>query len=179
LLGFGLSDRPKDAYYLSDFIEFILGFIREMDLDLPVLVGHSLGGRLCLEVALRYPNSVHKLVLIDTLGFGRISRLGSLLGTFFWAVRKLLLLPQPYVTLLPEDGQDPYWACLDELPGLSVPTMILWKRYDPYFSLAPAFNARELIPGARLEVFPGYGHAPHKQNTKSFNRLLLTFLDGD
>ena len=51
LPGFGLSDKPKDAYHISDFIEFILGFIRELNLDSPVLVGHSLGGRLCLEIA--------------------------------------------------------------------------------------------------------------------------------
>jgi len=39
-----------------------------------------------------------------------------------------------------------------------------------------ARRAVKLIPGARLEVLPGYGHAPHGQNSEAFNRLLLDFL---
>ena len=96
-----------------------------------------------------------------------------------WAVRKLLRQPQPYPTFLTREGEDGHWICLDELPGLRVPTLIIWKRYDPYFPLSLAIRARELIPGARLAVFPGYGHAPHKQKGDSFNRLLMSFLDSD
>ncbi|MBA7633860.1 hypothetical protein ES703_41431 [subsurface metagenome] len=179
MIGYGQSHRTKSGYYLSDFVEFALGFISELGLTSPVLVGHSFGGRLCLEIALRHPEMVRKLVLIDNSGFGRISRFRSYLPTMFWAMRKLLRQPQPYPTFLTREGEDGHWVCLDELPGLRVPTLIIWKRYDPYFPLSLAIRARELIPGARLAVFPGYGHAPHKQKGDSFNRLLMSFLDSD
>ena len=179
LIGFGLSEKAKSGYYFSDFLEFMLEFIQALDLDSPVLVGHSFGGRVCLEVAFRYPERVRKLVLVDTAGFGKISRWGSLLLTGFWAMRKLLRLPQPYPTFLPEEGMDGNWICLEQLPALRVPTLIVWKHYDPYLPLSMARRARELIPGARLAVVPGYGHAPHLQDGDVFNSLLLDFLDHD
>ena len=179
LLGFGLSDRNKDGYYLSDFSEFILEFIERLGLEQPVLVGHSFGGRLCLEVALQHPEKVRKLVLVDASGLGRVAKFGTVILTAFWAIRKLFRLPKPHPEFMYKEGEDTHWLCVDELPNLKVPTLIAWKHYDIYFPLYIARRAEELIPRARLAVLPGYGHAPHKQNKDAFNRLLLDFLDHD
>ena len=179
LIGYGQSDRTKNGYYLSDFAEFTRGFIQALNLDSPVLVGHSLGGRICLEVSLRHPGEISKLVLISAAGLGGISKLGRLLHIMFWAERKLLRRPQPYPEILPDDGEGWRWLCLDELPELKVPTLIVWKRYDPYFSLDLPLKAKKLIPDARLLVMPGYGHAPHKQDVEVFSRILRDFLDGN
>lgn len=179
LIGYGQSDRTREGYYLSDFSNFILGFIETLGLEHPALVGHSLGGRLCLEIALRHPERVSKLVLLDSSGLGKLSRLGSVVQTGFWAIRKLLRRPQPYPKFLARDGEDTHWLCVDELPNLRTPTLIIWKHHDPYLPLAIARRARELIPGAHLVVLPGYGHAPHGQNKDSFNSHLLDFLNHD
>jgi len=177
LIGYGLSDSHKDGYYLSDFVEFTLGFTEALGLDSHVLVGHSLGGRICLEMALRYPDKVHKLVLVDTVGFGKLSPVGKMLGAAAWGVRKVLGRPQPYPDFLREQEEDGDWLCLEDLPGLTVPTLIVWNRYDPYYPVTGAFQAKELIPQARLAVLPGYGHAPHLKKPNAFNRLLQSFLD--
>jgi pimeloyl-ACP methyl ester carboxylesterase len=179
LIGFGQSDRTKDGYYLSDFSEFVLGFIETLGLESPVLVGHSFGGRLCLEIALRHPEKVRKLVLIDSSGLGQVSILGNAALTAFWVIRKLMRRRQPYPNFLNEEGEDPTWLCVDKLPSLRTPTLIVWKRYDLYFPLSIARRAKKLIPEAQLAVLPGYGHAPHGQNQDAFNRLLLDYLDHD
>ena len=179
LIGFGLSDRNKDGYYLSDFTEFILGFMETLGLEHPVLVGHSFGGRLCLEIALQHPEKVSKLVVLDAAGLGKVSVLGHIILTGFWAIRKLLRLRQPYPQFLSKEGEDTSWLCVDELPNLKTRTLIIWKRYDPYLPLAIARRAQALIPEAHLVVLPGYGHAPHSQNKDAFNNLLLDFLDHD
>ena len=179
LIGFGLSDRTKDGYYLSDFSEFVLGFMETLGLEHPVLVGHSFGARLCLEIALRHPEKVRKLVLIDASGLGKVSRLGNVILTAFWAIRKLLRRRQPFPKFLAREGEDPTWLCVDELPNLGTPTLIVWKRHDLYFPLAIARRAKALIPEADLAVLPGYGHAPHGQNQDAFNSLLLDYLDHD
>ncbi len=179
LMGFGLSSRNGSGYYLSDFAEFTLEFIRTLGLDSPVLVGHSLGGRVCLEIALRHPEKVRRLVLVSSAGFGRLSRLGYFLGTSIWAVRKFLGRPQPYPRFLWKDGEDRDWLCLAELPALKTPTLIVWSRYDPYYPLSGALMAQELMPASHLEVFSGYGHTPHLKRNDIFSELLLSFMAGE
>jgi len=179
LIGYGLSSRDNSGYYLSDFVEFTLEFIQTLGLGSVVLVGHSIGGRVCLEIALRHPEKVRRLVLIDAVGFSRLAYWGRFLGTAAWAVRKVLRRPQPYPKFLGKYGDKKDWMCLEELPTLKVPTLIVWNRHDPYHPLGGALRAKELIPKARLEVIAGYGHAPHVQKRDFFNSLLLGFLDHD
>jgi pimeloyl-ACP methyl ester carboxylesterase len=179
LIGFGQSDRNQDGYYLSDFSDFILGFVETLGLERLFLVGHSLGARICLEVALQHPEKVRKLVLVDASGLGKVSRLGNVILTGFWAIRKLLRHQQPYPKFLAREGEDLQWLCLDELPKLRIPTLLIWKRHDIYLPLAIARQAEKLIPDAKLAVLPGFGHAPHGQNKEAFNNLLLDFLGHD
>jgi pimeloyl-ACP methyl ester carboxylesterase len=177
LIGYGQSERRESGYYLSDFSEFIMGFIETLGLERPALVGHSFGGRVCLEAARRHPEKVSKMVLVDAAGLGNMSPLGNILHTVFWTARKLTRRRQPFPKFLTRDGEEDSWLCVDELPNLKTPTLIIWKRHDHYLPLALARRAEKLIPEARLEVLPGYGHAPHKQNNEAFNRLLVDFLD--
>ncbi len=176
LPGYGLSSRDESGYHLSDFVEFSIKFIQTLGLNSPVLVGHSLGGRVCLGIALRHPEMVRRLVLIDTAGFGKLTRWGMFLGAAAWAVRKILRRQQPYPRFLWKDGEGRDWSCLEELPALHVPTLIIWNRHDPYHPLGEALRARELIPESYLEVFPDHGHAPHLKRNDRFNGLLLSFM---
>ena len=179
LIGFGQNERNEDGYYLSDFSNFLLGFIDTLGLEKPVLVGHSFGARVCLDVALQDGERVGKLVLIDASGLGKVSRFGSSLLTVFWALRKLFGKPQPYPKFLVREGDDYDHVGINNLAGLAVPTLLVWKSLDPYLPLSNAQQAVKVIPGARLETVPGYGHAPHQQNSEVFNRLLLEFIDGE
>jgi len=178
IVGYGMSDSSQREFYLSDFIEFISGFVRELGLDSQhVLVGHSIGGRIGLEIALRQPELVRRLVLIDTVGFGKLAWWGLWLGATMWGVRQALGKTQPYPRFLKRDGEDKDWMCLDELPSLRVPTLLVWNSRDPYYPVSGALRARELIPEVRLEIFRGYGHAPHVKKRERFNNLLLEYLN--
>jgi pimeloyl-ACP methyl ester carboxylesterase len=177
MIGFGESERRPEGYYLSDFTDFAAEIIEKLGLGRPDLVGHSFGGRVALDVALLHPEKVRRLVLVDAAGLGKVSRLGSGLLTAFGRLRQVLGRRQPYPRFLSRDGDDPDWACLTELPTLRTPTMLIWKAHDPYLPLANGRKAAALIPGARLEVLPGYGHAPHKQATAAFVKLVEAFLE--
>ena len=179
ILGYGKSDRPRPALYLREFVESTLDFIRGLEFDSHVLVGHSIGGRVCLEIALRHPEMVRGLVLIDTTGFARLARWGMYIGALMYWLRKTLHVKQPYPLFLKEVGEDKDWRCLERLPELRMPTLVIWNRRDPYYPVSNAFAATKLIPNARLEVFPGYGHAPHLQRLDYFNELLLDFLNSN
>ena len=177
IIGYGLSDNNRDGYRLSDFVEFTIGFAGALNLICPAMVGHSIGGRVCLEIALRYPERVCKLVLVDSSGFSRLARFGSFIGCIAWEWRKILSRSQPYPRLLKDEGGYADPMCLGGLTSLGIPTLILWSRCDPYYPLAGAIRAAKLIPGAHLEILPCYGHAPHRSKRDHFNSLLADFLN--
>lgn len=70
LPGFGRSDRPPDGYGIPLFSRVVEEYVRRRRIK-PVLVGASMGGRVALEVALRRPETVEKLVLVNSLGVVR------------------------------------------------------------------------------------------------------------
>lgn len=177
IIGYGLSDRNKSGYYLNEFVDFTLEFIHALRLESVALVGHSLGGRICLEIALRHPYTVRRLILVDTVGFGKLAWWGTFLGAAAWGLREALGKPQPYPRFNRDIAEDKDWICLERLSELKVPTLLVWNRRDPYYSVNHALTAKKLIPNVRLEVFPGYGHAPHVKNREYFNHLLLDFLN--
>ena len=158
LIGFGENERDEGGYYLSEFSYFLLGFIDELWLEKPVLVGHSFGARICMDVAIRNHGKVGKLVLIDASGLGKVTGFGSALLTFFWALRKLFRRPQPYPKFLVRDGDDFNHVGEANLAVLSAPTLLIWQRHDPYLPLSMAYEAHKLIPNSRLEIIPGFGH---------------------
>jgi pimeloyl-ACP methyl ester carboxylesterase len=178
LIGFGQSERNEKGYYLSDFSDFLVGFIDELQLKNPVLVGHSFGARICLDVAINHQEKIGKLVLIDASGLGKMSPLGNVLFTFFWALRIILRRPQPFPKFLAKEGEDYNRVGSEELQSLKVPTLLIWKSLDPYMPLSRARRAAKMIPGAKLAVVNGYGHAPHQQeNNEAFKQILLDFLE--
>ncbi len=70
LPGHGLSDKPSVPYSVGFFSEALIGFMDALGLERVALVGHSLGGHVCLRLALEQPQRVARLVLVDAGGLG-------------------------------------------------------------------------------------------------------------
>jgi pimeloyl-ACP methyl ester carboxylesterase len=180
LPGFGASARDPKGYYLSDFSEFLVDFIALLKLDRPAVVGHSLGGRVGLDAALLPGNNISKLILIDTSGLGKMSAFGTVLFFFFKWLRDIQRKPQPFPKFVAKEGVD--WNNIGDeaLKNVKTPTLLIWKRTDPYLSISQARRAQKLIPGAKLAIIKGYGHAPQQQNDNSaFCKLMLEFLGSE
>lgn len=60
----------------------------------------------------------------------------------------------------------------------SIPFLIMWGERDPIIPVAHGRAAHGLVPGSRLELFPGAGHFPHLDDPLRFVRLLTDFIDG-
>jgi pimeloyl-ACP methyl ester carboxylesterase len=68
LRGHGLSDKPDDGYDLATFASDLASLIEALELDGPVLVGHSLGAFVILEAFARHPelgSLVRGIVLVE------------------------------------------------------------------------------------------------------------------
>lgn len=69
LIGFGLSDKPDLEYDFDLFLQQITDFMRDKNIAHAHLIGGSMGGGLCLGVALLHPESVHSVTLINALAY--------------------------------------------------------------------------------------------------------------
>jgi len=71
LPGCGFSERPKRLPTLAETADLLVGLLDLLGLQRASLVGSSMGGLVCLETALRYPDRVAKLILSNSAGLGR------------------------------------------------------------------------------------------------------------
>ena len=65
LRGCGRSDCPPDGYGVRDFADDVARFCAVVGIERPVVVGHSLGGMVAVELGARYPSLPRALVLVD------------------------------------------------------------------------------------------------------------------
>lgn len=66
LRGHGESDKPDEDYSIDGFVEDIIWLIDELGLEKPVIVGHSMGGCIAMNLARKHPDVASAVVLIDS-----------------------------------------------------------------------------------------------------------------
>jgi pimeloyl-ACP methyl ester carboxylesterase len=71
LLGFGRSDKEIEDFSLSYAASFLAQFMDALGIERAHLVGNSLGGVVCAQTAVQFPERVDSLVLVGSAGFGR------------------------------------------------------------------------------------------------------------
>ena len=63
--GFGCSDKPEQAYTIDGFADDLQWLCQRLEIERPVLVGHSLGGAVVLAAAARHPQLARALAFCD------------------------------------------------------------------------------------------------------------------
>jgi pimeloyl-ACP methyl ester carboxylesterase len=84
--GHGLSAKPTSGYGFDGVVEDALAVARAARLRRPVVVGHSWGASVALELAVRHPRAVSGAVLVD-------GGLGAMRDEMDWTTVKERLAP--------------------------------------------------------------------------------------
>jgi pimeloyl-ACP methyl ester carboxylesterase len=71
LKGFGRTDKTPLLREMEELMQFVIDFMEVQEIPRASLVGNSLGGGIVLSIAIRSPEKVDKLVLVDNAGMGR------------------------------------------------------------------------------------------------------------
>jgi len=61
--GFGESGKKRHTYAVQDFVSLVDQFMEQLGIARAPLVGHSMGGTVSLEVAIKYPKRVSQVVV--------------------------------------------------------------------------------------------------------------------
>src|SRR5258707_15826215 len=67
LRGHGASDAPDQEYTIAGFADDIAWQCAQLGLQKPVVIGHSFGGAVVLELCGRYPELASGMVMIDSI----------------------------------------------------------------------------------------------------------------
>src|SRR5919199_6496539 len=68
-IGFGQSDKPLANYHTGMLADFLVGFLKAVNVPKASLVGNSMGAGVALYTAAKFPQVVDRIVLADGGGY--------------------------------------------------------------------------------------------------------------
>lgn len=91
----GFGEGPNsDTYTLNDYVEWLHGYIAKIPgTKKPVLLGHSFGSIVCAAYAMRFPETISRLVLVNPIGAPALEGPRALLSraavAYYWIGKTL------------------------------------------------------------------------------------------
>lgn len=196
--GFGESQEPNDVWGVEKYTQLIEEFIKLENIENPILLGHSFGGRVGILYSSR--NQVKKLILVDAAGVKPRRSLKYYFKVYTYKMGKRLM-PLIYgkdgaqkriEEMRAKRGSSDYnnaspmmRAILSKvvnedlkhcMPKIKAPTLLIWGENDTATPLRDAQIMEKLIPDAGLVSFPGCGHYSFLDNPIQFAAVLRSFL---
>jgi len=170
--------------------------IKENHVTRPIPVGHSMGGAVPIELALRN-SDLAGLILVGTGARLKVHQdIPSKLRENYseacglvaqWSVATthdpttVDSIAREMLKINPEVTYGDFIACdrfdrMKEVEGIHCPTLILWGADDRLTPLKYSQYLHERIPGSRLVVIPGAGHSVMLEKYSEFGDAIATFL---
>ncbi|MBL6751029.1 MAG: alpha/beta hydrolase [Nevskia sp.] len=203
LRGYGRSDRGGE-FSPQAFAADLWALLDGLGIGRFLLVGHSMGGAVALQMAVDQPERVLALVAADTLPSFVIDTPAKRLLFAFRYVMMSLFGPRRLARavankLFPEPGQAALrerscrrgaaidrhvylknlrqlvgWSVQRRLERLRMPVLVIAAEHD-YFPVGDAEAFTAALPDGRLSVFAGRHHALPLEAPRRFNATVLRF----
>lgn len=162
------------------------------------LAGHSIGGRIAMEVALTAPEQISKLCLLNTTCHldppekhqfrkqiverskqGMFPTVVDELAELFIFqknlkndVKSMFLAEGIEVFINQENAMITRKDCCPFLPKINCPTLVIHAEKDSLFTYAQNKELADLIPKAKFAVVPDSGHMSPMENPEAVSDLM-------
>jgi pimeloyl-ACP methyl ester carboxylesterase len=183
LYGFGETPEPERPFGVRDYADGVVEVMNDLGITSAVFVCHSFGGRIGLELAVKMPHLVDKLVLIDSAGLKPRRK-----PSYYIKVWTHKLLKRRGKGL---KGSDDYRALTPVmrasfvkivnyyqdalLPSVRSPVALFWGRFDKDTPIYMAKRFRRRLPDCALFWLNG-GHFSYTEDFNNFFAVLKSFL---
>ena len=182
--GFGNTLEPSRPYTVGDYAGEVLSVLEKEGIDKAVIVGHSFGGRVAMEISAKFPDVVSGLVLVDSAGLKPKRKLGYYMKIFAHKVLKFLglkglkgsrdyralsfIMKETFKNVV---GYDQTYLLQD----ISAPTAIFWGKADKETPMYMAKRLNKGISDSSLFILDG-GHYAYVDDFNRFVGILSAFI---
>ena len=195
LPGHGDSTGPT-CQSVAEMAEIINALLQALSLPRPVVVvGHSMGSAICLQLALDYPKAIEGMVLIG--GGSRMKVMPSLLEDLAQGHNQTSFVPLGFAQESPRSLVEAeqaacakvdaallladFMACNEfdissQLNRIITPALMIVGKEDRLTPLKYSEYLQKSIPGSQLLIIPAAGHYVMLEQSTSVNQALQDFL---
>lgn len=207
LRGHGRSDKPPGPYSIGLFAEDAVALIHALELAPLHLVGISMGGMVAFELAVRCPEMLRSLTVVNSYPEMRVETLwehmqvwrrylflellgmrgtGVMLGRHLFPFPEQAELRKLFVQRWAENDKRAYreslraifnWDVEDQLGKIKCPVLVVASDGD-YMPLEEKRTYTAKVPDAKLVVIENARHAVTAERPGQFNMVLDEFLAG-
>lgn len=192
LAGFGASQPPTEAWDIVAYAKFVVDLLEKAGIrDVDILLGHSFGGRIALELVGRDMLEPKKLILLSSHGLperltvrqkaltagarlGKLlpqslrQRVGARLGSPDYRATSGVMR-QIFKNVIAQDATD-------SARNIRVPTLFIYGAADDTTPPSMGRALHELVEGSRLEVIGQAGHYVQVDQPEVVNRFVKEFI---
>lgn len=200
LPGHGGADPLDEEISVKLYAGYVVDFVRGLGIEKMVVVGHSLGGAICIQLALDYPELLRAVVLVGSgakLGV-HPTILEALRNNFEESVELAIggmafaEKADPGLVEMAKNeclkcrqgvGYLDFAACnefdvRERVSEINVPTLIIVGSEDKLTPVKWSRYLNEKISNSSLKIIENAGHMVMLEQPEELNQALLTFLRG-
>jgi len=194
---FGDNPCPKDIWGVAEYADYVAEKIA--NLEKPIILGHSFGGQIAVNLVSRKKDVCGGLVLsgaavlrpknnFKKVGFSLLAKIGKIIFSLP-VLNKLENLAKKGLYKL-ADSPDynktegikreifkkvVHQSQEEKLPNIQIPTMVVWGSRDSYIPLAEGKKIASVIPKASLKIIKGGKHGLHIQEPEKLLEAIKIF----
>ena len=195
LPGHGAAPGPG-VQEIKGYALWIKGALDELKLSRPFVIGHSMGGAIAMELAVRFPALPKGLVLVST--GARLRTVPDILDGIKQAFPETVKLicersfaqdapaemKQATAAEMMKNSPDvlhgDFSACdrfdiMEQVQTINKPTLVICGDQDILTPIKYSRFLADTIAGARLEIIKGAGHLVMLERAEEFNKKLEDF----
>lgn len=191
LPGFGSSEEPNTVWTIYDYAECINKLLKSLNVDNPVMIGHSFGGKISLAYASKY--SVKKLVVFGSPFKKSIQKL-SMKTRMLKFLKKVPILKKLETIAKKYIGSRDYkqasefmrkvLVChvnldiTEDVKRIKVPTIIVWGTMDQEVPIEDAYELEKLIEDSAVIPYQGCSHYAYLERLNQTVSIIKNFIGG-